>query len=141
MLTTRNFLPALAHPEDGFHYRQGRLQYADGMPDFEDSEHAGRGRRESGGQGECPVGGGRWLHVRVCHERLRAEHRPSHPALHRMQIRRHQGKSRVSSTAKVLSDPSTRSLLRVDPASEAGVLVQAATALLKTVAGVRPRSR
>ena len=48
---------------------------------------------------------------------------------------------RLSSSAKVLTVPSTRSLRAPAPSGEAGVLAQAATAPRKTVAGVRPRRR
>ena len=48
---------------------------------------------------------------------------------------------RVSSSAKVLTVPSTRSLRAPAPSGEAGVLAQAATAPRTTVAGVRPRRR
>ena len=49
--------------------------------------------------------------------------------------------TRMSSSAKVLTVPSTRSLRAPAPSGEAGVLAQAATAPRKTVAGVRPRRR
>ena len=56
-------------------------------------------------------------------------------------IQRSVSDTRVSSSAKVLTVPSTRSLRAPAPSGEAGVLAQAATAPRKTVAGVRPRRR
>ena len=47
----------------------------------------------------------------------------------------------VSSSGIVLTVPSTRPLRAPAPTGEAGVLVQAAMAPRKTVAGVRPRKR